>query len=117
MLFTLFMQFIFIHCYSVGTQFRKGTIFKKLKDLRVERRVKEKELNCLYTLTDYTDCAAMVEASEYNLAEIKRIMEVEEVEAECSGEQEKGIIQEQVQGEVEVGEMEDEMDMMQGMAG
>lgn len=26
MLFTLFMLFIFIHCYSVGTQFRKGTI-------------------------------------------------------------------------------------------
>lgn len=68
-------------------------IFKKLKDLRVERRVKEKELNCLYTLTDYTDCAAMAEASEYNLAEIKRIMEVED------------------------GETEDEMDMMQGMAG
>lgn len=25
MMFTLFMRFIFIHCYSVGTQFRKGT--------------------------------------------------------------------------------------------
>ena len=100
-------------------------IFKKLKDLRVERRVKEKELNCLYTLTDYTDCAAMTEASEYNLAEIKRIMEVEDVEAESAGEQgedivrEEGedIVQEQVQGDAEDGEMEDEMDMIQGMAG
>ncbi len=27
MLFTQFMQFIFIHCYSVGTQFRKGTFY------------------------------------------------------------------------------------------
>lgn len=100
-------------------------IFKKLKDLRVERRVKQKELNCLYTLTDYTDCAAMAEACEYNLAEIRRVMEVEEVETECTGEQEadivreegEDIVQEQVQGEVEDGEMEDEMDMMQGMAG
>lgn len=100
-------------------------IFKKLKDLRVERRVKEKELNCLYTLTDYTDCAAMAEACEYNLAEIKRIMEVEEVEKECAGAQEadivreegEEIVQEQVQGDVEVEEMEDEVDMMQEMAG
>lgn len=92
-------------------------IFKKLKDLRVQRRVKEKELNCLYTLTDYTDCAAMAEASEYNLAEIKRIMEVEEVEAESAGEQEADIVREEVREDMEDRETEDEMDMLQGMAG
>ena len=51
-------------------------VFKKLKELRLERKAKSQELNCLYALTDYIDCDALAETCEGNLAEIEDIMNV-----------------------------------------
>ncbi len=53
-------------------------VFKKLKDLRLERKAKSQELDCLYALTDYIDCEALAETCEGNLAEIEDIMNVKE---------------------------------------
>ena len=53
-------------------------IFKRLKELRLEKKAKMKELNCLYALTDYIDCESLADTCEDNLAEIKDIMEVPE---------------------------------------
>ena len=53
-------------------------VFKRLKELRLEKKAKTRELNCLYTLTDYIDCEAMADTCEDNLAEIKDIMGVSE---------------------------------------
>ena len=53
-------------------------VFKRLKMLRLEKKAKEQELNCLYVLTDYIDCEAMADACEGNLAEIKVILHVED---------------------------------------
>lgn len=68
-------------------------VFKRLKDLRLERKAKAKELNCLYALTDYIDCDAFAENCEANLAEVEEIMGVSERSEENgkttnSGEQE-----------------------------
>lgn len=49
-------------------------VFKRLKELRLERKAKSKELNCLYALTDYIDCNFLADACEDNLAEIEEIM-------------------------------------------
>lgn len=50
-------------------------VFKRLKELRLERKEKTKELNCLYALTDYIDCESLADTCEDNLAEIEDIME------------------------------------------
>ena len=51
-------------------------VFKRLKELRLEKKAKIKELNCLYALTDYIDCESLTDTCEDNLAEIEDIMEV-----------------------------------------
>lgn len=51
-------------------------VFKRLKELRLERKAKTQELNCLYALTDYIDCNALADICEDNLAEIKNILNV-----------------------------------------
>lgn len=51
-------------------------IFKRLKDLRVERKRKTQELNCLYALTDYIDCEALADTCEANLTEVEDVMGV-----------------------------------------
>ena len=51
-------------------------VFKRLKELRLEKKAKIKELNCLYALTDYIDCESLADTCEDNLAEIEDIMEV-----------------------------------------
>ena len=53
-------------------------VFKRLKELRLEKKAKTRELNCLYALTDYIDCEAMADTCEDNLAEIKDIMDISE---------------------------------------
>ena len=53
-------------------------VFKRLKELRLEKKAKSKELNCLYTLTDYVDCDALADTCEANLADISDMMEVPE---------------------------------------
>ena len=61
-------------------------VVKRIKELRVERRVKVDELQCLYALTDYVDCDKMAETCEENLIEIEDILQVTEGEqndAEC----------------------------------
>lgn len=49
-------------------------VFKRLKELRLERKSKTTELNCLYALTDYVDCDALADTFEANLSEIEDIM-------------------------------------------
>ena len=48
-------------------------IFKRLKELRLEKKAKNQELNCLYALTDYIDCQSLADVCEDNLAEVERI--------------------------------------------
>ena len=36
-------------------------VFKRLKELRLERKAKAKELDCLHALTDYIDCDALAD--------------------------------------------------------
>lgn len=52
-------------------------VFKRLKELRLEKKAKIKELNCLYALTDYIDCESLADTCEDNLAEIEKIMGIE----------------------------------------
>lgn len=53
-------------------------VFKRLKELRLERKAKTQELGCMYALTDYIDCDALADACEENLAEVEDIMGVRE---------------------------------------
>ena len=53
-------------------------VFKRLKELRLERKTKSQELNCLYALTEYIDCNALADTCEGNLAEIEEIMNVKD---------------------------------------
>lgn len=53
-------------------------IFKKLKELRINRREKQQELNCMYALTDYIDYEALADTCEENIAEVEDIMNVKE---------------------------------------
>ena len=53
-------------------------VFKRLKELRLERKSKSMELDCLYALTDYIDCDALADTCEANLAEVEGIMGVSE---------------------------------------
>ena len=50
--------------------------YKRLKDLRLEKKAKTKELNCLYALTDYIDCESLADTCDDNLAEVEGIMGV-----------------------------------------
>lgn len=61
--------------YNVAQGYK---VFKRLKELRLERKAKSKELNCLYALTDYIDCDSLADTCEDNLAEIEDIMGVKE---------------------------------------
>lgn len=49
-------------------------VFKRLKELRLERKAKSQELDCLCVLTDYIDCKALADTCEENLTEIEEIM-------------------------------------------
>lgn len=49
-------------------------VFKRLKDLRLARKAKAKELDCLYALTDYIDCDALADTCESNLTEVEGII-------------------------------------------
>lgn len=49
-------------------------VFKRLKELRLEKKAKNQELNCLYALTDYIDCQSLADVCEDNLAEIEKII-------------------------------------------
>ena len=51
-------------------------VFKRLKDLRLEKKAKTRELNCLYALTDYIDCESLADTCDDNLAEVEGIMGV-----------------------------------------
>ena len=60
--------------YNVAQGYK---VFKRLKELRIERKEKEKELDCLYALTDTIDCSLLADVCEESLAEIEEIMEVQ----------------------------------------
>ncbi len=49
-------------------------VFKRLKELRLEKKAKNQELNCLYALTDYIDCQSLADVCEDNLAEVEKII-------------------------------------------
>lgn len=49
-------------------------VFKRLKELRLERKAKSQELNCLYAMTDYIDCEALANTCEDNLKEVENII-------------------------------------------
>lgn len=51
-------------------------VFKRIKDLRLEKKAKTRELNCLYALTDYIDCESLADTCDDNLAEVEGIMGV-----------------------------------------
>lgn len=53
-------------------------VYKRLKELRLDRKEKSKELDCLYALTDYIDCDALADTCESNLTEVEEIMGVSE---------------------------------------
>lgn len=53
-------------------------VFRRLKELRLDRKSKAKELDCLYALTDYIDCDALADTCEENLADIKNIVGISE---------------------------------------
>ena len=60
--------------YNVAQGYK---VFKRLKELRIERKEKEKELDCLYALTDTIDCPSLAGVCEESLAEIEDIMDVQ----------------------------------------
>ena len=49
-------------------------MFKNLKELRMEKKKKEKELGCLYILTDHFDINAMAEEYENDLEELEILL-------------------------------------------
>ena len=53
-------------------------IQEPIKELRLERKTKSQELNCLYALTEYIDCNALADTCEGNLAEIEEILNVKD---------------------------------------
>lgn len=53
-------------------------VFKRLKELRLEKKAKTKEINCLYALTDYIDCESLADTCEDNLTEIEDITDISE---------------------------------------
>lgn len=57
-------------------------VFKRLKELRLERKEKAKEMSCVHALTDYIDCEAMADACEDNLVDLREMLDVTEAEEE-----------------------------------
>lgn len=51
-------------------------IFKKLKELRIERKNKSQELSCLYAMTNCVDCNALAEVCEKNIDELENILDI-----------------------------------------
>jgi len=49
-------------------------LFKRLKELRIQRKEKEKELECLYILTERFDVNYMAEECEGNVYELERLL-------------------------------------------
>lgn len=49
-------------------------LFKRLKELRIQRKEKEKELECLYILTERFDVNYMAEECEGNAYELERLL-------------------------------------------
>ncbi|MGN0711907.1 MAG: hypothetical protein ACI4LO_09100 [Anaerovoracaceae bacterium] len=49
-------------------------LFKRLKELRLEHRQKEKELQCLYILTEYFEVEAMADACESNADALEKFL-------------------------------------------
>lgn len=58
-------------------------LFKRLKELRIQRKEKEKELHCLYILTEHFDMSAMANECESNAYELERLLYPEETVDEC----------------------------------
>ena len=58
-------------------------LFKCLKELRIQRKEKEKELQCLYILTERFDMGAMANECESNAYELDRFLYPEETVDEC----------------------------------
>ena len=58
-------------------------LFKRLKELRIQRKEKEKELQCLYILTERFDMSAMANECESNAYELERLLYPEETVDEC----------------------------------
>lgn len=56
-------------------------VFKRLKELRLERKAKLQELGCLYALTDCIDCDAFADKCESSLAEIEKILNIFSLQA------------------------------------
>ena len=88
-------------------------VFKKLKELRLERKAKMEELKCLYVLTDYIDCEALADTCEDNLDEIEEILDVPnlknvviEVEKNDISEQSKGVVSQVMAGRSDEKQME-----------
>ena len=53
-------------------------VFKKLKELRLERKAKAQELKCLYALTDRVDCDLLADTYESNLNKMEEVMNEKE---------------------------------------
>ena len=51
-------------------------IFKTLKELRIKRKNKLHELNCIYAMTDGVDCSAFAEIFEKSLDELESILNI-----------------------------------------
>lgn len=49
-------------------------LFKRLKELRIRRKEKEKELQCLYILTERFDMSAMANECESNAYELEKLL-------------------------------------------
>lgn len=88
-------------------------VFKKLKELRLERKAKMEELKCLYVLTDYIDCEALADTCEDNLDEIEEILDVPnlknvviEVEKNDISEQSKDVVSQVMAGRSDEKQME-----------
>lgn len=60
-------------------------VFKNLKELRLKKKAKTKELNCLYALTDYIDCESLASTCEDNLVEVEDIMGVQASDKKIEG--------------------------------
>lgn len=58
-------------------------LLKRLKDLRIQRKEKEKELQCLYILTEHFDMSAMADECESNAYELERLLYPEENAGGC----------------------------------
>lgn len=58
-------------------------LFKRLKELRIQRKTKEQELQCLHILTAHFDMTAMADECESNAYELERMLYPQEVVEDC----------------------------------